>query len=336
MSESIRPDSDSEAYSEIPSDPIVERQVWLMDALLQTALQSDGANFERQRITKTLVMIREEEESLRPMRARNPRTSASIPAISAFLAVASIFIVLFVLNQGTDPMRAASAVIDRSLLVANDDAIRQYRLTVNRRNPLVGSQTVVSDLYVQGNDRFALCRHSPLGAADFWLGKDGELAWVAPPIGPVLVGGQRNLANWLDSIHDLDTPYLQVTSLLERMKHAYNLTLLENEELPIAPGKSQSANCRHIRGALRDRSGNRSGMRNLPDSLELWAETTKGMAIRITATWNEQSSPFGPKEISLELADVLPKDDAWFRHESRTPNRLVLGFGEAESVESIP
>ena len=145
------------------------------------------------------------------------------------------------------------------------------------QRPVWGKREVNSDMYLNDKNQFVVRHPGWSRFGDVWIGGDSNSRWIAPRFGPAFVGGEEIVGNWLTR-KDIPSPYLHVSTILQRMSRAYRLTMLSDEELPQVDSPSKSTLCQHIVGELRKPNG------TLPAKIELWASVETGMAHRLELT----------------------------------------------------
>jgi len=220
-----------------------------------------------------------------------------------------------------DRNQSAVAAIQRSLDVAAELMARKYLLQIHFR---VANDRVVqidNDLYVRGNDHFAMRHPGLIPGTGLWLGQSGSDSWVLPAMGPVLKGDNTLLSRYLRSRQELDTPYLHLkTALTRMMSQGYQLKTLDDTEITIPDGRSIM--CRHIRADLSS-----SESPSWPHSIELWTSIDTGMAIRLVANWNLAEGETGRESILLTFQQDEPNlPEAWFTAEGHYQGeRPVIG-----------
>lgn len=231
---------------------------------------------------------------------------------------AATLLALFLVLQNGGP-HTAMAAVQRSMDAIAELTTRKYSLQVEYQTPIGTTVEIDNDLYVHGNDRFALHHHGLLPGKSFWLGQNGSEYWVVPAEGPVFKGNNTLHSHWLRSLkkdseqHDasenVDIPDMHVTTLLARMSRGYDLELLDDEEIELS-GRGQIA-CEHVRAKrkLTDRL-------DRPDTIELWASHETGMPVRLYAQWNVASDQVGRKSVVLTFKSDAPSlSDDWFTAE---------------------
>jgi hypothetical protein len=237
---------------------------------------------------------------------------------------ATLLVALFIGLQYLGPARQALAAVEQSLAAAAEQIARKYLITVTFKN---GNRRreVGNDLYVQGNDRFALRHPALLPGADGWLGKNGDQAWVVPSFGPVRTGNDLALSRWLSSQEQLSTPYLHVTTVLDRMSRGYRLQ--ELGEATIRTAEGNDVVCRHVLGELKTGKNPK-----LPATIELWSDAQTGVAMRVEARWPLSTSESGREEVVLEFAGQPELPDNWFDPEGHySGSRRKITFDSKEN-----
>jgi hypothetical protein len=284
------------------------RERWIESLLVSATSQQDHTD----RIARAMRQLESQQgasQTARPVRSRTRLLQWGTIGLAA-----TILLALFVLVQ-TDGSQAAMAAIQRSLNVAAQPTTRKYLLQIESQSVIGGTRKTDIDLYVNGNDRFALRHPGPLPQvpqASFWVGQDRAESWVVPPIGPVLKGDRTLVGRWIRSREELDeTALLHVTTVLTRMmSRGYRLEKLADEEITIPLGSS--VECQHIRAE-------REAMdqEDVPDTIELWASRESGMAMRIIARWEREDGEVGKKSVVLTFQNDEPSLAAdWYTAET--------------------
>ena len=174
------------------------------------------------------------------------------------LAIAASLLVLATFVMDNSQQRAY-ATVARSAQAA--PLVRHYRMQMLFQRPALGRRELLADLYIDPTNRFVLKHPGMMGFGTAWIGGDAQQRWIAPPRGPVIVGGEELVGRWLSN-QDIASPALHLSSLLERMHDEYALTMLESVKLD-GPN-NQPIECTHVRGdILRPRAG-------LARTIELW------------------------------------------------------------------
>jgi hypothetical protein len=288
----------------------------LIDSLLTSALQPDPSARES-RIERVMLTVRKESIDLATatggerQRGRSQRLARRwMPlTLAATLLLAAIWWL-----QTPDPAQQAYATVQRSLVAARLSICRLYQITATARRPAVGLRQVESQLYVDGEARFAL-RHPPLLLpGDLWLGSNGHEPWIVPPRGPVFVGGPGMLEQWIDEHREVTAPVLHVTTILERMAEHYDLEKLPAEAPPGAAATS-AVQCDRVRGILR------SDAPRLPQTVDLWADAETGVARYLILDWNVGPEAMGVQKVEVDLIDEPTVADDWFEHDGHHADR---------------
>jgi hypothetical protein len=189
----------------------------------------------------------------------------------------------------------------------------------------VGKREVSAELYVDGADRFLL-RHPPIPLlGEVSIGGNERENWIVPTRGPILVGNETMLQQWMADKRDFSTPYLHVTTILHRMSNDYDLKMLPDEDVASPSQPETTVRCRRVRGILRDTN------RGLPRTINLWADRDTGIARRVILDWELQPGQFGRSTVTFELVGSKEVPPDWFEHathhdESRS---VILKVGNA-------
>lgn len=263
-----------------------------------------------------------------PQPPRNPQRTWNLQRpwnrwVSMAIA-ASMLGAMFIGLHYFGPAQQALAAIEHSLEAAAEQVARRYLITVTLKDGNK-SREVENDLYVQGNDRYALRHPALLPGADLWLGKNGDTTWVVPAIGPVLTGNELALSQWLSSQEQFSTPYLHVNTLLDRMSRGYRLRKLYESTIRSVAGNDVV--CRYVVGKLKSEAN-----QNLPATIELWSDAESGVAIRIEARWSPYASESGREKVVIEFVDQPELPDNWFEAEGHYSGpRRQIKFDKKES-----
>ncbi len=279
----------------------------LIDALLAAAYVDDPTAVAN-RVDQVMRQIELEKFALhRPAYKPTRVTRRTWNRWVSMAIAASLLGAIFVGLQYFGPPQQALAAIEQSLAAAAEQVARKYLITVTLKDGRK-SREVENDLYVQGNNQFALRHPALLPGADLWIGKNGDTTWVVPAIGPVLTGNDLALSRWLSSQEQFSTPYLHVTTVLDRMSRSYRLRKMGESTIRSVAGNDVA--CRHVVGELRSEAN-----QNLPATIELWSDAASGVAMRIEARWLLSAFESGREKVVIEFADQPDVPDNWFEAE---------------------
>lgn len=303
----------------VNDDQREEADQQLLETLLSRALRDDSKG-DQQRIERLLQAI-EAEAAERNVERPSHQSPSRLMRWGIFALAASLLIGVALWWQAFNPTRQAYAAVQRSLQLAEASGIRYYQLRTIVRRWGVGEREILSDLYVDGADRFVLRQPGPLGLADYWIGSDAKESWVAPPRGPVFIGKPEIAQQWLRRQEDVDMPYLHITSILRRLSDGYDLTKLPDEEIADPDQPQTLYRCRHIRGVLRPTKA-----RIDPEIVDLWTDIETGVARQIKLDWQRTPRQFGIMTMQIDLLPQpnLPAD--WFTPAAHHQGRPALGF----------
>jgi hypothetical protein len=288
-----------------------EADMQMLDSLLRHALQPDPEAREA-RVQGVLQRLGEQpacptkdsRETAVPIRTR-------LHPVRRWISLAAAVSLVFAVGlwwQVSNPSRRAYAMVEETLQRAAETGAREYSVTAIVKRPVLGEREITAQLYVDGADRFLL-RHPAIPLlGEVWIGGNERENWIAPTRGPILVGDENMLRQWMADKKDLSTPYLHLTTILHRLSKDYELEMLPGSSLS---GSGQSVvviRCRRVRGVLRDTN------RGLPRTIDLWADHNTGIARRLILDWELQPGQFGRSKVTFELVgfEELPPD--WFEH----------------------
>ena len=300
-----------------------ERQLELreamIEALLESAYDSDSAANER-RIENVMNRLETVEIGGGQAAIQSPPRNRSrrLPRWISLAVAVSVLVTLVVVFQATGSSGYALATVNRSIAAARELFARRYSVTVTVCNASQGAVDIKSDLYVEGNKRFALRHPALIPGTSIWLGSDGNETWIVPAIGPVRVGDETALGRWVSQQQQLSTPYLHVSTILARMAQGYRLEKKSIVILTRADGTV--VECQHIIGHLKSNRNDK-----LPDTISLWADVETGVAQRVEAIWNLSANESGHQKIVIELVESHDLSDDWFTAEGHySGNRRKL------------
>ncbi|QDU98977.1 hypothetical protein [Lignipirellula cremea] len=304
-----------------PEDARREIELGMVEALLRQTLHPEPAAREA-RIVRLLDAL--EQEPSQPDVAAAPVAgkragSRRLRRWATFAAAACLVLAAAMWLQSTSPDRQAHATVQRSLQGSEQAVPRQYRFLSVVRRPLIGRREIEGDLYVDGARRFAVRYPSLLPGGDIWLGGNDQERWVVPAIGPVQIGDERMLQHWAAERTDLTTPYLHITTLLQRMTQDFELELLPDEAIPDLTTPGRTIDCRRVRGILRDPAGDRR-----PRQIDLWADRASGVACRLVLDWRLPPGQLGRSLLTLELVSQEALPPEWFEPSAHEGGRANI------------
>ena len=296
-----------------------------IDSLL-IAAYGDGQAAVSSKVDQVMQQIeREKIASRRPTQEAAPAKRRSWSRWVSVAIAASLLGMIFFGLQYFGSTQQALAAIEQSLAAAAEQVARQYLITVTFKDG-GKSNEVENDLYVQGSDRFALRHPALVAGADLWLGKNGNTNWVVPAIGPVLTGNDLALSRWLSSQEQLSTPYLHVTTVLDRMSRGYRLRQLGESTIRSIDG--DDVVCRHVVGERKSDAN-----QNLPAIIELWSDAESGVALRIEARWSLAEFESGREKVVIEFVGQPELPENWFEaegHYAGSRNKITFDKKENE------
>lgn len=291
----------------------------LMDVLLARAIGSaDGGDGER--VDRLMSSIRAEVAGENAASLRNTANSAGrrgyrrwFALAVACLAVVAISLPLFdVLPQNT-----AMAALDRTLAAEQQPRTREYEVTMSVRTARGRAVERRHRLFVKQRD-FAICTPALVGNGEHWFGGRGDERWLVPRAGPVIVGREGMLRRELPKQRVLETPFLSVSRILERMKRFYSLSV----ESQMVEHQGQPLECLQITGTRLASVSTR-----LPQTVDVQTNKDTGFAIGVRLVWGDKDESRW-SDASAVLVDQpdLPPDffDHAAHHDSQ---RVVLESG---------
>ncbi len=288
----------------------------LVHSLLEQSLRTDVVARERRivRVCAAVEKLAAEVAVPPPVIPRRRRWLTPL-VVAASLVIAAAF-----LRVPFNPSRqTALAAVTATLKAAEAGTDRKYLVTTELRTAAGEDKSIQADLWVHGNSRYVLRQDGALG--DFLMGSDGVEYWVTPSIGPIFVGKTPGLLEQL-VLGDarLATPFLQLTSILDRMAQRYELSLLPEEDLPAAEG-SAKIRCTHV---LARRRGDVDPLN--PETIELWTARQSGIAQRMILSWPLADDDSGLRAVTLNLRPVESSiSEEWYGHRAHhAPDRDII------------
>ncbi|QDU84688.1 hypothetical protein Pla163_18000 [Planctomycetes bacterium Pla163] len=155
-----------------------------------------------------------------PLARRFGRSALVRLASAAGVLLAVAVAALFLIGPGAP---TADAALAGALERARAATPRMYELLFERG--LGFTRAVEADLYVSGEQTFALALEKPAGTA--WIGGDRAQVWVVPanPQLPVVLGDRARRTQQLLAENDVELPYVDVVSALEALSVDYDAAL---------------------------------------------------------------------------------------------------------------
>lgn len=292
-------------------DDLSEPQSRLMDALLSEALSSDD-DVAEQRVHDLMQTIRDVAPSR--LASGGEKRGKHFRWFSVSVAAAALVLLLFVIQPwGTE--NAALAAVDRTILAEQRPEAREYAVTIVTRGLLGAEKASTHTLFVRQRD-FAIRATPRLGRGDIWMGGSKQYRWIVPRFGPVLTGTEGLLRKSLPNRQVVETPFLSVATILDRMKRFY--------ELELTPGVSlQEENatvvCDHVAGTPK-----RSTRLAIPSQVEVWADRQTGFARRIQLAWNQNDSDSRWLKATAQLVGTPELPEDFFDHSAHHDSDRIV------------
>jgi len=298
-------------------DPLRAADLALLDALLEYVHDRDVAAIDR-RVDRVLAALDARPTSGRPMvdalRSPGPRgQKARGWAVAGMTIAATVVAALAGLYWSAGTASRAQAAVQRAYRDAASLKDREYAVQLQVRTMTGRIAEFDARLYVRGGERFALAHPGFLG--DFWVGSNGRHFWFVPAIGGIQRSEKiQEPLDWATD-HGVAMPDLQLTKLLSWLESEYELIYVGDE-----PGSDTAAGAvlRHVRGVQRGSATKR------PRVVDLWADSTTGVAQRIVLDWQRGDDDPGVSQVTLELAAEAPLDDSWYEPESHLSKPPIL------------
>lgn len=298
-------------------DNLSERDSHLIDALLKQSLQPNDAASES-RVGRLLSEIRTNAaDPVAPITPSSDRHGTPRRWLRASLAAVVLVGIMLVMQLGGS-QTAAMAAVERSILAEQRPEAREYEVTIVTRNSQGRRRTVTHTLFVRQRE-FAIRATPRLGTGEIWIGSRGKERWIVPRFGPVQIGNESLLKRTALNQPLISTPFLTVSTILDRIKRSYDLELtagvsLTEEHAPVV--------CDHIVGKK-----SRETQAVIPEHVELWTDTQTGFARRIELRWYDDQARW--LEATAQLVDTHDLPAHFFDHTGHhDADRRVNRIGE--------
>ena len=308
----------------------VDQQRRLVDLQWIDALMTHGSPAEAAAVERAVIGVLSElddvaQPELRAIAMRKTRADRRrrwLPAVSlsSIAAAAAVMIALgFWWQRGS---QQAMAMVERSYQAALAPLDRTYEVTVERTGGSM--RPLKSTLTVRGGDKFLFEKRGPLGAM-IRLGSDGQGYWFIPPKGPIVrADDDAFLPAWMRRT-STELPYLQLSTLLARMRDYYQLKRLPDEAL--AAGGLKLSHLRATWSARRLRPSKYG--RTPPEEVELWADPVTGVVEQLVLTLPIDETRRQAHTVTLRLSEERTLGDEAYRAETYAPEReSVMAPGE--------
>lgn len=289
---------------------------WL-DAILEFSLARDQASTERA-VESVVRRLRDESRGqTSPPTAAQDEIKISTPVprthrrrMRTLITTAVILLIGWMWWQQQTP-NVASAMVEQAYQAALRATDRTYRVSIESDRP--SAKPLEATLTVRGSDQFVLEYTGPRGQQS-WLGRSGSEYWFITHFGPVLIADSNYFARrWENHPEAAGMPFLQITTILIRLRNNYELTQLQDE--PLNQGGPAF---RHLQAQRR------SEISMLPESLELWSNRDSGTVERLILIRTNGLVRRQQQKITLNLALEQQKPDDFYRYRTYAPNRPVL------------
>lgn len=290
--------------------------LWIQ-GLLETVFRRDKIDRDAQ-IQRAMASIRNLDSgtvttAVPPFEA-TVRTRSKWRQSLVWVTAVVLVLCLGIWLQSRDPRRQAFAAIERIREAASVPRDREYLVTLfsSDTNEAKGRQ-VEAQLFVRGGEAFAVRAPAVLRPGDIWFGRDRTGSWFKPAVGPVLSGsGALLMQQRFLQGREQDTPFLQLTTVLERLADAYSVTLL-SDETPERGSLTPVAACQHLRAVVRPLKGLPGW---LPREIDIHAERETGTIVKMILLCNPVE-PNGLERIQFDFISQLELPDNWYRPEGR-------------------
>jgi hypothetical protein len=217
--------------------------------------------------------------------------------------------------QATAPSRQAQAAVAEICRVAAEPLDREYLVTSTMGGlppSLLGNAEprFQATLFVRGGSAFVVNAPSLIQAGGFWFGRDPNGPWLKPSFGPVLSGPGGAVMQALQP--DENSPFLQITRVLNKIADRYEVQLLP-DEIPMRGRLAAVGPCQRIHALLkRDSTRER-----LPDDIDVHSDHATGNVIRLVLRWNREL-PSRLTQMEFDFVQQSRQPDNWYRPEGHS------------------
>lgn len=298
----------------------------LVDVLVDRVYHPEQALAAATRVERGMALLWASPATTRPTPASQAAEDepATVPLrgagrrwwLSGFTAAAAALLIAFLVRTSS-PHAIARAAVQTTAASARDTVDRQYEVTIDMVGPLGRPRHSQAELYVRGEEAFAL-RHPGAAGGELWIGSDGPSVWFIPAISaaPALVSSDRaKVAQFLNEGQVvLAQPFVQVASVLNHLADdaRYEVELLPEEPLPANAALPAAPDqlWQRVRGSLRASGG------LWPPRVELWTDA-EGVARRLELHWPDQGAP-GLRQVVFDLVSALPQAPRFYHYSAHT------------------
>ncbi|MGE3167162.1 MAG: hypothetical protein AB7O52_19825 [Planctomycetota bacterium] len=252
---------------------------------------------------------------LQRLEASTRRVSFAWRSAAVFAATVLAGVLIFF---GEETPKSAHAFVRETLQVALQDIGRHYSVQTRVRSER-GSFDRELDWYMRGGRRFVARIKAIEGPQELWVGRVEDDVWVVPPFGPVLVGELDELQRFMEKRVEIDGAFIYLKPILEKMRDQCDLEVDRFQTLSTPKGDVE---CRHIVGTPQ------TAIPGAPARIELWADRTTGVAVRVHVDWAPKDGVLGKETLTLSLEGDLELTDDFFTpdaHGGEGRSRLPLG-----------
>lgn len=296
--------------------------IWLDSLLHQSQHHEELATTTNRAIDGVLTHLRSDLKATASREATSaqlasetiavPRRSPKRRSWRSRLTVAAVLFIAALGWWQTQP-RAAKAMFEKAMAAALTPDDRVYQVTITPFESTTGPRK--GRLTVHGGEKFVFERIGPLGGR-LAIGGNGREFWLAPPVGPVLIANSEDVVPEWSQKPDLNMPFLQITTILRRMRDAYRLT-----RLPIETLDGHDGPLNHLVADRRLRVRGPFGM--APSKIEMWTAPETGIVHRLVVHWSPEDNARRFDRIELDLTKDVPESPAIYDYSHYAPDRPV-------------
>ncbi len=287
------------------TDPIDEPAMQWLDALLNHWHGRSKPSIDRA-IAKTMQQIENvTDETLvhdaraehQPAKTDRKRIAASASSRWWMPSIAALLLAGIGLVWWQSSTASAEAIVDLAIHLSQAPIDRHYKVVIESR----GSVGIRKDaqLWVRGGDHMVFSITGPW-AGTFRVGREGDQRWFLGPYGPAIntTGANHPMMRQVDMDAE-DMPYLEIATILRRIKNHYKLERVDNESI-----EPNGPRLYHVVATLDPESLKENPPAKPPvERIELWGERWSGAVRQIVLTKASRAAVIDQWQATITLIE---------------------------------
>jgi hypothetical protein len=201
---------------------------------------------------------------------------------------------------------SAEAIVERAIQASQSLVDRHYKVVIESRGA-VGIRKD-ADLWVRGSDRMVFSI-TGAWAGTFRVGREGESRWFLGPFGPAInaTGSGNPMMRQFDMDAE-DMPYLEVETVLKRMKNHYRLERVDNESI-----EPNGPTLYHVVATLDEQAVKENPPARAPvERIELWGDRWSGAVRQMVLTKSSRAAVIDQWQATITLAEEKKQPDDFY------------------------